>query len=202
MPWNNSSGYHNGFSAGCMYTGKLDWVTIISTGVLTHKKLGHFFSTCDFIINVVYSRCIDFLWNKSKANNIWSVLLVLMVWCFSIRASVATVSAEYALMSFQMIMGQYIMVIVNQETQCWLQGFISLSQNPYQKTLFRETDEIFKILLILNWKDGSFIFNHPPLHQSLLFLSGGCHKKKLCLESVKIHQKKPLNSSQVWLGVI
>ena len=40
--------YHNRFSAGCMHTVDMGWVSIISVGVLTHKKCV-IFSTCDFI---------------------------------------------------------------------------------------------------------------------------------------------------------
>ena len=58
---------------------------------LTLKQLGHFFQSVILFSNVVHYKCNIFIWNWSNTMNVQSALWMLMAWCFSTRASVATV---------------------------------------------------------------------------------------------------------------
>ena len=59
--------------------------------ILTHKQLGHFSFRNLILFSNVYYKCDFFLRQWSNAIHIWSALWVLMIWCFSTRASGATV---------------------------------------------------------------------------------------------------------------
>ena len=59
---------------------------------LTLKPLGHFFfQNVILLSHVIHSKWSIMVWNHSSTRNISSTLWILMAWCFSTRASVATV---------------------------------------------------------------------------------------------------------------
>ena len=58
--------------------------------LLTFEELNNFFFFFSFLI-FVFNRCNIFVSNWSNAMDIWTALWILMAWCFSTRASVATV---------------------------------------------------------------------------------------------------------------
>ena len=68
--------------------------------MLTLKRLGHFFQNVILFSNVVHYKCnIFFVWNWSNTMNVYSALWMLMAWCFSTRASVATVLTTHPCVS-------------------------------------------------------------------------------------------------------
>ena len=66
---------------------------------LTLKGLGHLLQNEVLITNVVQHRCNIFIWNWSNKINIKSALRILMAWCVSSRASVATVLTTHPCVS-------------------------------------------------------------------------------------------------------
>ena len=58
---------------------------------LTLKWLGHFFQNVISFSDAIHLMCISRIWNWSNTMNVSSALWILMAWCFSTRASVATV---------------------------------------------------------------------------------------------------------------
>ena len=58
---------------------------------LTFKQLNDLFHNVILFSNVSHYKCNFLVWTGSKTMNVWSVLWLLMAWCFSTRASVATV---------------------------------------------------------------------------------------------------------------
>ena len=73
----------------------INWIALSSDSSwqvkLTLKQLGHFFQNVISFSNVVHYEWNILLWNHSNTINILPTLWVLMAWCFSTRASVATV---------------------------------------------------------------------------------------------------------------
>ena len=67
--------------------------------LLTLKRLGHFFQNVILFSNVVHHKCNIFIWNWTDTMNVWSALWMLMAWCFSTRASVATVLTTHPCVS-------------------------------------------------------------------------------------------------------
>ena len=67
---------------------------------LTLEQLGHFSQNLISLSNVIQYRCKIFVWNQSNVIDIWSELLVLMTWCFSTKASVATALTTPCLSSY------------------------------------------------------------------------------------------------------
>ena len=55
------------------------------------KWLGHCFQNVISFYDAVHLMCNIFIWNWSNTMNVQSALWILMAWCFSTRASVATV---------------------------------------------------------------------------------------------------------------
>ena len=66
---------------------------------LTPKRLGHFFKNVILFRNFVHHKCDIFIWNWSNTMNVESALWILMAWCFSTRASVATVLTTHPCIS-------------------------------------------------------------------------------------------------------
>ena len=60
-------------------------------GTLTLKRLGHFFQNVILFSKLLHHKCNIFIWNWSNIMNVSSALWMLMAWCISTRASVATV---------------------------------------------------------------------------------------------------------------
>ena len=58
---------------------------------LTLKPLGYFFSKCNSTFSIIHPEWNIVVWNHPSTMNILSTLWILMAWCFSTRASVATV---------------------------------------------------------------------------------------------------------------
>ena len=67
--------------------------------LLTLKRLGHFFQNVILFSNVVHHKCNIFIWNWTDTMNVWSALWMLMAWCCSTRASVATVLTTHPCVS-------------------------------------------------------------------------------------------------------
>ena len=68
-------------------------------GILTLKRLSHFFQYVILFPNVVQQKSNIFIWNWSNKLMVYSVLRILMAWCFSTRASVATVLTTHPCVS-------------------------------------------------------------------------------------------------------
>ena len=66
---------------------------------LTLKWLGHFFQNGNSFSDAVHLMCNIFIWNWSDTMNVSSALRILMAWCFSTRASVATVLTTHPCIS-------------------------------------------------------------------------------------------------------
>ena len=66
---------------------------------LTLKQLGYFFQNVILFSNAVHHKCNIFIWNWSNTMNVSSTLWILMAWCFSTRASVATVLTTHPCVS-------------------------------------------------------------------------------------------------------
>ena len=66
---------------------------------LTLKPLGYFFSKCNSTFSIIHSEWNIVVWNHPSTMNILSTLWILMAWCFSTRASVATVLNTYPCVS-------------------------------------------------------------------------------------------------------
>ena len=67
---------------------------------LTLKWLGHFFfQNVISFSDAVHLMCNIFIWNWSNTMNAYSALWILMAWCFSTRASVATVLTTHPCVS-------------------------------------------------------------------------------------------------------
>ena len=79
------------------------WSSIDSNNTLdrlTLKWLGHcFFQNVISFSDVVHLMCNIFIWNWFNTMNVYSALWILMAWCFSIRASVATVLTTHPCVS-------------------------------------------------------------------------------------------------------
>ena len=77
--------------------------TILTTGIycppLTLKRLGHFFQNVISFFDAVHLMCNSFIWNWSNTMNVKLALWILMAWCFSTRASVATVLTTHPCVS-------------------------------------------------------------------------------------------------------
>ena len=63
---------------------------IITSSSLTLERLDHFFSK-PFFSNVVHYKCNIIISNWANTMSVQSTFWILMAWCFSTRASVATV---------------------------------------------------------------------------------------------------------------
>ena len=68
-----------------------DTVVMMLRWMLTLKWLDHFFSNVISFSDAVHLMCNIFVWNWSNTMNVSSALWILMAWCLSTRASVATV---------------------------------------------------------------------------------------------------------------
>ena len=66
---------------------------------LTLKQLGHFFQNVFLFSHVVYHGWYVLVRNYSNTMNILTTLWILMTWCFSTKASVATVVTMQACIS-------------------------------------------------------------------------------------------------------
>ena len=67
---------------------------------LTLKWLGHFFQIVISFSDAVHLMCNIFIWKWSNTMNISSALWILMTWCCSTRASVATVLTTHPCVSW------------------------------------------------------------------------------------------------------
>ena len=67
--------------------------------LLTLKWLGHIFQNLISFSDAVHLMCNIFIWNWSNTMNVYSALWILMAWCFSTRASVATVLTTHPCIS-------------------------------------------------------------------------------------------------------
>ena len=74
-------------------------LTHIPFTLLTLKWLGHFFQYVISFSNVVHHKRNILIWNWSNKINISSALWILMAWCFSTRASVATLLTMHTCVS-------------------------------------------------------------------------------------------------------
>ena len=86
----------------------LPWMVIMEVQSLTFKSLGiFFFQNVIIFSNVIPYKCNILAWNWSNTMNIFSALWLLMVWCFSTRASVATLLSMHPSISSCLVVNKW-----------------------------------------------------------------------------------------------